>query len=126
MCGSSCTAVTQSMPSLRRPSFTGCVSFRLHLHCWYSTACAAWVLYLIAIPTACSAWLLLQQQTVINYSLGDRHWNDSAVLQIGNCTDAVLSERGFTIYGSALATGDEWGNIVRFMVCVTLTPRAAG
>jgi hypothetical protein len=62
---------------------------------------------------------------ILNFSLGSQKWNDSVVLQIGNNTDAVLTESGFTGAGggtSAAGTthgphyvGNEWVQRILFM-----------
>ena len=59
-----------------------------------------------------------------NYSLGGQKWNDSIVLQIGNNTDGILTESGFTGGGGGSSatntthgphySGTEWVQRVEF------------
>ena len=61
-----------------------------------------------------------------NYSLAGRIWTDPQVLVIGNVTDGILDEAGFTFAkGYAGAGGkindpfvsyNDWKNIVQFML----------
>jgi len=51
-----------------------------------------------------------------NYSLGGRNWNDSEVLAVGNATDGVLSEAGFSDYGRLAGfSAAAWEQRILFM-----------
>ena len=59
-----------------------------------------------------------------NFSMGGQKWNDSIVLQIGNNTDGILTESGFTGGGGGSSatntthgphySGTEWVQRVEF------------
>ena len=59
-----------------------------------------------------------------NFSLGSQNWDDSIVLQVGNHTDGILTESGFTGAGGGTSAtsphgphyvGDKWVQRVLFM-----------
>ena len=53
----------------------------------------------------------------INFSInGGLRWDNPAVLAVGNATDIVLSEAGWTDYGSRLLVGADWENHANFAI----------
>jgi hypothetical protein len=78
-----------------------------------------------AYASATVAWLRdfgdgLRQRFALrlvpNFSLNGWRWNDPSILLVGNYTDGILSEAGFTQYGSRFLSGTEWENVIAFMM----------
>ena len=53
---------------------------------------------------------------VPNFSVGGYEWNGSSTLAVGNATDGVLAEMGFTDNGGGPVQGREFENILMHMV----------
>ena len=51
-----------------------------------------------------------------NFMLGGLHWDDPLVLRIGNLTDGILSEGGFTDNAERLLLTERWEDIIHFMI----------
>lgn len=56
----------------------------------------------------------LEMLLTINWSLAGLDWNDADAFVMGNHTDAVLSEEGFTSWGSRILDGAAWTNKIWF------------
>ena len=60
-------------------------------------------------------WAKYKLLLTINFSLNGVAYNDPRVLLVGNYTDAIVNEAGFTNNGKEFLLGDEWTNITAFM-----------
>ena len=90
----------------------------------YSQAAVNWLGRIKARINALISHAGKAMMVIPNFSLGSQKWNDSVVLQLGNNTDGILTESGFTGAGGGTSAtgphgphyvGSEWVQRVLFM-----------